>query len=166
MRAAIWLVLTALLVVVVVLFTKRDKMESVAPSVGVEDLSEVSPTPNPKPSSITILPVSETAATLNSPHTTVQDDLSTLDFLLSQYRRFSGGNPVGANDEITSALMGGNSKRLAFINPDGAPLDSEGQLLDRWGTPYFFHAISGERMEVISAGPDLRHYTADDVKSD
>lgn len=73
---------------------------------------------------------------------------------------------MGSNDEITSALIGGNSKRLAFINPDVAPLDSEGQLLDRWGTPYFFHALSGERMEVISAGPDLRHHTADDVKSD
>ncbi|MDP4624059.1 MAG: hypothetical protein NWT08_02860 [Akkermansiaceae bacterium] len=166
MKAAGWFVLAALLIVAALLSTRRVKPVSVAPVVRVEKLPEVPPPQNPLPSSITILPVAEIAATLNSPETTVQDDLSTLDFLLSQYRKFSGGNPVGANDEITAALLGRNSKGVAFINSDGAPLDSEGQLLDRWGTPYFFHAISGEQMEIISAGPDLRHYTSDDIKAD
>ncbi|MGJ8643489.1 MAG: hypothetical protein ACSHX9_08795 [Luteolibacter sp.] len=166
MKATGWFVLAALLIVTAVLSMMRDKPLVVAPTEEVEIVSETLPSPKLKPSSVTILPVAETAAMLNSPDTTVQDDLSTLDFLLSQYRRFSGGNPVGANDEITSALLGQNSKGLAFINPDGAPLDSEGQLLDRWGTPYFFHALSGESMEISSAGPDLRHHTADDVKSD
>lgn len=95
MRVAGGGVFTALLIVAVLLFAKRDKPEPSVPTVEFEGLSEVSPTPNPKPSSITMLPVSETAATLNSPHATVQDDLSTLDFVLSQYRRFSGGESCG-----------------------------------------------------------------------
>ena len=38
-----------------------------------------------------------------------------------------------------------------------------GELIDRWGTPFFFHQLSREFMQVRSAGPDRRHFTADDV---
>jgi len=49
--------------------------------------------------------------------------------------------------------------------PEQAPyLDAEGRLVDRWGTPYFFHPVSGEDMEIVSAGPDAELWTDDDVK--
>ena len=121
--------------------------------------------PAPEPPSVTTLPVAESASALNSPGQSAEDDLAHLDLLFSQYRQTFGGNPVGENDEITAALLGGNPKRLAWLPPSGRFLDSSGHLIDRWGTPYFFHAISGNRMEIVSAGPDRKLHTPDDLKS-
>ena len=41
----------------------------------------------------------------------------------------------------------------------------DGELVDRWGTPYFFHSVSAEKMEIVSAGPDKELWTDDDVVS-
>ncbi|QTN32980.1 hypothetical protein HZ994_11815 [Akkermansiaceae bacterium] len=120
------------------------------------------PQPRPAP---TRHPLAESAATLNDPSTTADDDISILSLIISQYGKILGGNPVGENEEITSALMGDNPKRLAFLPAKGAFLDSSGRLTDRWGTPYFFHALSGSKMEIISAGPDRKHRTGDDITS-
>jgi hypothetical protein len=42
-------------------------------------------------------------------------------------------------------------------------MNSNGELMDRWGTPIFFHALSKDQMEIRSAGPDRVMWTADDV---
>ncbi len=42
-------------------------------------------------------------------------------------------------------------------------VNDNGELVDRWGTPYFFHQISGADTEIRSAGPDKIMYTADDI---
>ena len=39
----------------------------------------------------------------------------------------------------------------------------KGQLVDRWGTAYWFHPNSSYQMEIRSAGPDKNLFTADDV---
>lgn len=119
-----------------------------------------------QPHALTILPVAETASSLNTPANTPADDISILSLMVSEYGKIFAGNPVGENDEITSALMGNNPKRLAFLPKDGSFLDSTGRLIDRWGTPYFFHALSGSKMEIISAGPDRQRHTSDDITSD
>jgi hypothetical protein len=123
--------------------------------------------PKPEaPRETVILPVAENAASLNSPETTAEEDIATLDFLISNFRKHEGGNPVGENDEITAALLGRNPKGLGYLRRDRAYIDPAGRLIDRWGTPYFFHAVSGDEMEVVSAGPDLRHHTDDDITSE
>jgi len=58
------------------------------------------------------------------------------------------------------------SKHLACLPADGAFLDAAGHLIDRWGPPYFFHALSGSEMEILSAGPDREFHTADDARGD
>jgi len=79
------------------------------------------------------------------------------------YRRVTQGtNPVGDNAEITAVLTGKNRLGYAFIRPDHPAISPQGELCDRWGTPYFFHQISGTVMQVRSAGPDRQHWTADD----
>ena len=81
-----------------------------------------------------------------------------------QYGEMFGGNPVGTNPEITSQLTGNNPKHLNFINPQpGTRINSMGELVDAWGTPYFFHQISGAEMEIHSAGPDKIMWTSDDL---
>jgi hypothetical protein len=117
----------------------------------------------PRPAPVTLLPVAQEGARLNTPETGAGEDLAILDLLLSQYRRQFDGNPVGDNLDISAALRGENPKRLAYLPKAGPFLDPTGQLLDRWGTPYFFHALAGNRMEIRSAGPDLELWTADDL---
>jgi hypothetical protein len=75
-----------------------------------------------------------------------------------------GGNPVGTNLEITRALAGDNPKQVNFLNPDdGLRVNADGELVDPWGTPYFFHQLSGTEMEIHSAGPDKKMWTDDDL---
>ncbi len=75
-----------------------------------------------------------------------------------------GGNPVGTNPEITRALAGENPKRVNFLNADdGLRVNTDGELVDAWGTPYFFHQLSGTEMEIHSAGPDKKMWTDDDL---
>lgn len=79
------------------------------------------------------------------------------------YAAAFGGNPVGNNAEITAALNGQNPKQITFLKPDGNRVNSRGELVDIWGTPYFFHQLSAHEMEIRSAGPDRRLWTPDDV---
>lgn len=82
---------------------------------------------------------------------------------IRQYGSMFAGNPVGTNEEITQALHGANPKHIDFLTGDGNRVNSNGELVDTWGTPYFFHQISGHEMEIRSAGPDRRMYTSDDL---
>ena len=75
-----------------------------------------------------------------------------------------GGNPFGNNREITAKLNGGNPKQIVFLKEDdGMRINQRGELIDNWGTPFFFHQISGTEMEIRSAGPDRKMWTADDL---
>ena len=91
------------------------------------------------------------------------EDLEIVALILADYRKALGGNPVGENEEITACLLGGNRLGLRFFPPSHRALDAAGRLCDRWGTPLFFHALSGRRLTLFSAGPDRDRDTADDV---
>ena len=79
------------------------------------------------------------------------------------YGSMFGGNPVGTNPEITRALQGDNPKQINFLKEDGNRVNDRGELVDAWGTPYFFHQLSATQMEIHSAGPDRIMWTADDL---
>ena len=90
--------------------------------------------------------------------------LENMRTVFRQYALRFGGNPVGNNREITAALNGQNPRQVVFLNPDdGLPINPRGELVDNWGTPYFFHQLSGSEMEIHSAGPDRKMWTADDL---
>jgi hypothetical protein len=83
---------------------------------------------------------------------------------IHNYAAAFGENPVGTNPEITAALMGKNPKQINFITAEsGLRVDANGALLDGFGTPFFFHQISGHEMEIRSAGEDRKMWTFDDV---
>jgi len=166
MKVAAWCVAVALAIIAIVIFWSLPFSAteiSSPPALGIPEDRGQQPVARRQ---TVILPVAETAASLNSRETTPEDDIATLDFLISSFRKHEGGNPVGENDEITAALLGNNPKSLGYLRKDSAYIDPEGRLIDRWGTPYFFHALSGERMEILSAGPDLKHHNADDLRSE
>ena len=97
------------------------------------------------------------------PGRTPETELGRMTFLVRDYRTAFGSNPVGSNKEITRALLGDNPRGTRFLDPATVTLDEKGELLDAWGRPYFFHAMSGTAMEIRSAGPDGKLFTADDL---
>jgi hypothetical protein len=82
---------------------------------------------------------------------------------LRNYGQRFKGNPVGNNAEITAALNGDNPRQAIFIDPAIHAINGRGELVDAWGTPYFFHQLSGMEMEIRSAGADRTLWTADDL---
>ena len=83
---------------------------------------------------------------------------------IRQYGSMFDGNPVGDNQEITRALDGDNPKEAKFLNAEaGMRINGKGELIDSWGTPYFFHQLSKDETEIRSAGPDKEMWTADDL---
>ncbi|HZM05314.1 MAG TPA: hypothetical protein VFC44_20140, partial [Candidatus Saccharimonadales bacterium] len=90
--------------------------------------------------------------------------LRSVERSVRQFGKMFGGNPVGTNPEITSQLNGNNPKHINFIDAQaGLRINQNGELIDSWGTPYFFHQLSGSEMEIHSAGPDKIMWTADDL---
>lgn len=84
--------------------------------------------------------------------------------MFDAYRSRFGGYPTGSdNREFVNALVGNNPKGLPILDRSHSRLNEKGELLDGWGTPYFFHLIDRNFIEVRSAGPDRVMYTADDV---
>jgi len=141
-------------------------------------LAPVAPSPAPTPSPSVVAAVvteaspslgapaeepSQLANGLNSPTGDVHADLRIVNGIFSAYRNaLRNGNPIGENSEITAALTGRNKLGFAFIPKDCPAINPKGELCDRWGRPYFFHQISGEQMEIRSAGPDMKMWTDDD----
>jgi hypothetical protein len=92
----------------------------------------------------------------------ITEDLDAVDATIRDFRAVLGENPIGSNAEITGALLGNNLKQIKLKLPEGSQLNGEGEMCDRWGTPYFFHQLSATEMEIRSAGPDREMWTGDD----
>lgn len=106
------------------------------------------------------------AAELNARENPPQRDLEILrELLLAFTTTLKAGNlpPLGDNVDITRALTGNNRRKLVVIPQTHPSLDAQGRLLDRWGTPFHFHARSADSFDLRSAGPDKVLFTADDV---
>ena len=107
-------------------------------------------------------PSIEASRSLNKTRTP-DEALALVDQLISHYRFAYKRNPVGVeNFEITEQLLGKNPNKIVFIADDSRALDGN-ELVDQWGTPYFFHPQSSDNMEIVSAGPDKTLWTADDI---
>jgi hypothetical protein len=93
------------------------------------------------------------------------NDVGILEGILGYYRLMYRENPVAeSNISIIEALTGKNQHNMVVFPDDHPDLNAQGQLLDRWGTPYFFHALSSTQMDILSAGADRKRGTLDDIK--
>jgi hypothetical protein len=126
------------------------------------------PSPAPSPAAPPADPYatdapSHLADRLNDPGGDIHADLRILDDIFQQYRSaLHSDDPVGDNIDITAALTGHNRIGFAFIPPNSPAINARGEICDRWGTPFFFHQLSGSQMEIRSAGPDRTLWTPDD----
>lgn len=94
------------------------------------------------------------------------EDLIRLGHVINNFALLVKGDnplPFGSNEELAAALRGKNRLQMRFL-PDQHPVFNEkGELVDRWGTPLFFHAEAKDRLDIRSAGPDKTMWTEDDL---
>lgn len=76
----------------------------------------------------------------------------------------AANRPLSANEDWADLFRGKNGAREEFLSAQHVALNDKGQLIDRWQTPLFFHALGGGRYEIRSAGPDKTMWTADDLQ--
>lgn len=112
------------------------------------------------------LPGTEILKNYGTPSTRPEDDLQAMAHVFSNLRLLVKGDApfrMGANEEFAAALMGKNAAKEVFLRAPHACLNAHGQLVDRWGTPLFFHVRDRDRIDIRSAGPDREMWTADDL---
>ncbi len=163
--AIVGALLLAIISLLVLLRPQPDVVRKSGP-VPVVNL-EGSATPDLGP---TTLPVADATAyaELNSSKTTALQDVRIVEGLvqnMQQSLKTAAVPPLGFNEEITRALTGRNPLELAFIPSSHPAINARGLLCDRWGTPFHFHPVAGDRIDVRSAGPDKKLFTADDVST-
>jgi hypothetical protein len=96
-----------------------------------------------------------------SPH----EDLAALADLTANYLQAvpSASRPaLGFNADLARALADRDTLGDAAL-PATHPALVNGQLIDRWGTPWQIHPLAADVLQLRSAGPDRRLYTADDL---
>jgi hypothetical protein len=95
-----------------------------------------------------------------------QNDLTLMSRLMDNSRlllKSAANRPLSANEDWADFLRGKNSAHERFLPDNHVALNTNGQLVDRWGTPLFFHALGGGRFDIRSAGPDRKLWTDDDI---
>lgn len=107
----------------------------------------------------------ELSALISHPHQSEQERIEYVGRVIFLYRLALGSNPTGHNELVVKALLGENEKGAAFL-PKDCPAIQHGELVDQWGTPYWFHSVSPKKMEIRSAGADKVLFTIDDVVPD
>jgi hypothetical protein len=139
--------------------TRRPKQQ------GEADAAHRTALGSPKPTISTLAVAAQRpAGPVLGPGLTPTAVLQNMRSVFRQYSSRFGANPVGTNHEITSALNGGNPNQVVLVDSeDGLRINERGELIDNWGTPFFFHQLSAKEMEIHSAGPDRRMWTVDDL---
>jgi len=168
MKRNLWLLLVGLLLLVFILL--RDGKQSPAPSTSQPPSGPAAPAPAPPlkgPAASTTQtppppPADQAPAITPEVASLALTAIDNLGFTFRDYAAALGGNPVGTNAEITASLLGDNAKQIKFPLPEGSTLNDKNELCDPWRTPWFFHQISGTKMEIRSAGPDRILYNTDD----
>lgn len=138
--------------------------------------------PKPSPSQFSEVPEVEHApaqpkqtlgdrllASYGSEGATVRDDLVLFTRYLSNvFLLVKQRDPryYATNEDLALFLTGTKGNRTPYLSADWPYLNSEGQLLDRFGSALIVHSVSSEKLEIRSAGPDRIPYTEDDLVLD
>src|SRR5580765_3837108 len=95
-----------------------------------------------------------------------ENDLTLMSRLMNNsvlLLKSAANRPLSANEDWADLFRGKNSASERFLPDQHIALNMQGQLVDRWDTPLFFHAVGGGRYELRSAGPDKKLWTDDDI---
>ncbi len=168
-KIGIALVVSLLLAALAFLLFRQDPMEPKEALAEPIHGSAFAPRVQPEPARQKPIPpvpsvVSPFGQELHSTHTSPIGDLKTLHNILQYYALEDGKQmPFGTNQEITRALITPDQRGHAYLSPNHPAINLHGEIVDRWKSPVFFHALSSKKMEIRSAGPDKNMYTKDDL---
>jgi len=101
-----------------------------------------------------------------NPNLPPENDLTLMSRLLANsllLLKSAGNRPLSANEDWAVLLRGRNAAHERFLPDHHRAMSVDGKLVDRWGTPLFFHALGAGRFEIRSGGPDRKLWTADDL---
>jgi hypothetical protein len=101
------------------------------------------------------------------PNLSPENDLTLMSRLMENsllLLKAAAHRPLSANEDWADLFRGKNGAREEFLRAPHVALNDQGQLIDRWQTPLFFHALGGGRYEIRSAGPDRTMWTTDDLQ--
>ena len=101
------------------------------------------------------------------PRQPAEHDLTLMAELIDNFTlliKSAADRPLGANEDWARALRGMNPARQSFLPDTSRALNAQHQLVDRWGTPLFFHAVGRGQYQIRSAGPDRKLWTDDDIQ--
>ena len=99
---------------------------------------------------------------LNAADGSIEEDLRTVRSLFLNYFTVYKQAPVGTNKEMMKAFLGENPRGIRYVPDDHPSVNEKGELVDRWGTPFFFHQVAAQKIEIRSAGQDRIMWTEDD----
>ena len=104
------------------------------------------------------------ASLLNSPSQSIQEDLQIVAEFVDLIHKAGINASFGDNADITAALTGTQyAGQKGHLFPRQHNALRSGQLVDRWGTPFWFHANGPGKLEIRSAGTDKQLFTNDDI---
>jgi hypothetical protein len=95
-----------------------------------------------------------------------QNDLQLMSRLMENallLLKSAGNRPLSANEDWAALFLGANAAKERFLAESHPALNAQRQLIDRWGTPLFFHSLGSGRIDIRSAGPDSILWTSDDI---
>lgn len=164
----------ALLIVIAVIVSARlgvtrlgnEVEKNVRKTVEAKKEQEPPTTPDSTPPPVEPLLGEDILTGYGDPATLPQEDIIRLAHAIGNFALLVKGDsplPFGSNEEIAAALLGKNRAQLEFLPAKHPALNEKGQLVDRWKTPLFFHAVSRDRLDIRSAGPDKVMWTEDDL---
>ncbi|MEM6886340.1 MAG: hypothetical protein AAF571_15060 [Verrucomicrobiota bacterium] len=97
---------------------------------------------------------------------TQMKDLAEVRDLIEVYHSYlkdPDGLPTAGNRAIVKAFAGENVHRIRFIDPEADYINDNGELVDRWNSPLYFHFEDARFPDIRSAGPDRQIWTQDDI---
>jgi hypothetical protein len=175
-RSGLYLLLLLLALLLAWMLGSRNTADRLPETEVVKKKEAVTPLPIPSPAPPSPVVRGSASAPVDIEHQKMADELHNQEnppqrdleivheFLTLYGKAFKEGMPIGGNADITAALIGvSDAARPGQLFPRNHRTIRDGQLIDRWGTPFWFHPNSGSQMEVRSAGPDKSMFTQDDV---
>ncbi len=109
-------------------------------------------------------PLHPLALTFGDAGTAPEEEPAVLLEILEGYRRLRGAFPTAEDNAALMRILTGRQPGALAVFPEEHPrLNAAGELVDAWGTPFFFHHLSSQALEIRSAGPDREFYTDADL---
>jgi Type II secretion system (T2SS), protein G len=93
----------------------------------------------------------------------VKFEIASLTYALKNYESSNGIYPIGENALILKKLLGDNLQKTVFVHIKASSINTNGEYLDPWGTPYAINFPATNSFVISSAGKNKIFGDPDDI---